>query len=415
MRAPVAVHCAGAACLAAWSSLAWIARRPVHVDLRLFFVVIALCWAATLLATRAARDDALIDWRVVLAWAVAFRLAGLLGAPMLEDDWYRYLWDGRMLVETGTPYGTAPLSFFGDASVPERFRALLDGVNNPDLPTVYGPITQLVFALAYLLSPGDLFALKLLLLAVDLGVVLSLRRVLPPDRWLFYAWCPLLVFETAFNAHPEILGVALAIAALSARDRPLTSGALMGLAVGARMLALPLVPLVLRFDPRRWIAFAAATALAYAPFALRPGSDLSSFALMATDWQFNTLGLAILEQAAGGTGARIIAAVFLLGLALWLLRPPAGSPWPRGDLIYAASLALAPAINPWYLLWLLPFVALRPSRWGTAALAVVTLSYAHGLFLDGWGLPPYAHPWWVRPIEMSVVVGALALDLRRRQ
>lgn len=409
MRHHPAIHSSGLVCLGAWVLLGWASHQPTHVDLWLFFGVMAVAWGATLTAARAATDEA--PWRAILLWAVAFRVVGLFAFPVLEDDWYRYLWDGRMLVETGSPYGVAPLAFFGDPSVPTAFADLLDGVNHPDLPTVYGPVTQLVFGLAYLIAPGSLLALKLLLVTADLALVVGMRRLLPPGRWLFLAWCPLLVQETAFNAHPEILGIALAVGALLVRDRPLTSAALIGLAVGARMLALPLVPLVLRFDPRRWLAFAAALALAYLPFVAQ-GTDWSSLSLMATEWRFNTLGLALLTMVLPDPAARIVGAVLVLAVCAVLLRRDPGDGWPRGDVMFIAFLAFAPAVNPWYALWLLPFVAMYPSRWGVAALAVVSLSYAHGLFISG--LPPYAHPWWVRPVEMAVVLGALVVPGKRR-
>ena len=75
---------------------------------------------------------------------------------------------------------------------------------------------------------------------------------------------------------------------------------------------------------------------------------------------------------------------------------------------------LAPVVNPWYLLWLLPFVALRPTAAGVTALAVVSLSYACGLNLGIDSLGAYGHPGWVRPVEIGAVAAALLWDWRRR-
>ncbi len=73
------------------------------------------------------------------------------------------------------------------------------------------------------------------------------------------------------------------------------------------------------------------------------------------------------------------------------------------DLLYGCLFLFAPVVNPWYLLWLLPFVCAHPSAWGVAALASISLSYSHGLFLQLPELVPYQHPGWVRPAEIGVV------------
>jgi len=41
-----------------------------------------------------------------------FRAIGFFAFPVLEDDIYRYLWDGRQTVVNGNPYLQAPSDFF---------------------------------------------------------------------------------------------------------------------------------------------------------------------------------------------------------------------------------------------------------------------------------------------------------------
>src|SRR5690606_18146268 len=83
---------------------------------------------------------------------------------------------------------------------------------------------------------------------------------------------------------------------------------------------------------------------------------------------------------------------------------PASTSLPRLEILYAAFFLVSPVVNPWYALWMLPFIAARPSAWGVASLAAVTLSYAHGSWLSDPGLPPYHHPGWVRPVEIAAIV-----------
>ena len=184
--------------------------------------------------------------------------------PLFEDDYFRYLWDGFQFAQTGTPYGAAPAAFFADAQIPQVFQRILDHINYPDVPTIYGPVTELLFLLAYLLEPGSLIPLQALLIGVDILLIRLLLTVAQPTHVLLYAWCPLVIKEIAFTAHPDGLGVSLAIAAVVLSSRRHTVGAAIciALAVGAKVFALLLVPFVLaRAGPRAWLAFVGACAV----------------------------------------------------------------------------------------------------------------------------------------------------------
>lgn len=70
-----------------------------------------------------------------------------------------------------------PAEFFVDPEVPANFYGVLDRINHPELPTIYGPTTQGVFLLGYRLRPGSIVALQTLLILVDfatIGPLLSL-------------------------------------------------------------------------------------------------------------------------------------------------------------------------------------------------------------------------------------------------
>src|SRR5260370_578949 len=104
------------------------------------------------------------------------------------------------------------------------------------------------------------------------------------------------------------------------------------------------------------------------------------------------------------------------------LESPSLLPWrsrplgdlPRGDLIFGLFFLLSATVNAWYLLWLLPFVALFPSTAGVTALITVSLSYISGLNLGDAGTVAH-HPAWVRPIEYGAILTPLVFDCRRRR
>ena len=218
----ILIDATGVFCTLGYGVLAYFARQTGEPSLVAYYGIVI--WTAApvfvfyLYLVR--RDESIPLGRLFL-WASVFRLCGFLGGPFYEDDFYRYLWDGYRFWETGTPYGETPEAFFLDESVPAVLRDALDQINNPDLPTIYGPTAQLVFLLAYVLKAGSVHAFQGILIIVDLTIIYFLTRLTTVRNVMLYAWCPLVVKEIAFTAHPDALGVCLVLAAivLVIRDR----------------------------------------------------------------------------------------------------------------------------------------------------------------------------------------------------
>ena len=417
------VDACGLAALIGYAALAYLSRH-LHTapDLSGFFLLMA--WVSLPLALVFARfhksPGDFPVWRLVI-WALLFRLCGLCGVPIFEDDWFRYLWDGYRFFETGTPYGFAPAEAFADDSVPEAFQRILDQINNPHLATIYGPTTEYAFVLSHLLAPASLVPLKLLLIGVDLLLIRLLLGTAPAGFVVLYAWCPLVIKEIAFSAHADGLGACLAFAALllSHRQQFVAAGAVIGLAVGAKVFALLLVPFVLIRSPMKvTLSFAAVLALLYLPFMVQGGTDLATLAVFADTWEFNAALHALLTPWLPPlTTKLLLAATFMVGFVLYLLRhrSRAVTELPRGDLIFGGLLLISPVINPWYVLWLLPFAVIRPSCWAWTLAFTVLLAYITGQNLGGLeGMLPFEQPIWVRPVEFGLVLLAGLVDWQRR-
>lgn len=410
------LHTAGLVVTAAMGALTWFSHGELSVWK--WLTLFSVAWMAFLMAFLSARDVSPKQLLVTLwCWAIALRVVGLVGQPIFEDDFFRYLWDGRQFAVSGNPYQSPPAAHFADASVPEVFQDVLSRINHPDVPTIYGPLCQFVFLLGYWIAPAQLWPIKLLLIAADLAALWFLLRLVAPRQALLYAWCPLLVQETAFTAHPEILGIAPIIIALWGRREQLwiVTGFCCALAVAARIPAILVVPFVLwPVRGKALLAFACTLGLLYAPFWVQ-GSDADFAALRAfgSEWEFNSSVFAIIKAVGGWEFAKLSCAILFLSFyAAWWLRHR-NAPVVRGDIVFGAFFLLSAVVNPWYVLWLLPFVAMRPSAAGLAALAAVSLSYLHGANLQLRALGSYDHPQWLRPLEYGIVLAAALFDWRR--
>jgi hypothetical protein len=426
-------HLLGLLGLAGWVALAVVSHRVEH-PLLWYLGTQAWAWLVFVAAWRLARRaDSSGGWRAILLWAVLFRLCGLMAAPVMEDDHFRFLWDGRQFAVTGNPYATAPADHFDDETVPPRFQEILDQINYPHVPTIYGPVCQLDFLVSHWIAPGQLWPWKLLVAGCDL-VLLALVVLLAGRAGqgtgvmvaaLLMGWCPLAVFETSVNAHPDVVGVALLVGAVWMRTRAsmVACGVLCGLAVAAKLFALPLAPFLLWRSWKAAAGFAGAVVLANAPFWLQGSTgELAGLAAFAREWEFNSSLYALAKLAWGPDAGRAVcgalfAVVWLWLLARWARRHPVASAHftlPPGDLVFGALLLFSATVNPWYLLWLAPFVALRPSLAGLSAMALVSLSYVTGLNAGLPHLGNFEHPVWVRWVEYGAwaLVVALGAVLR---
>ncbi len=383
----------------------------------------------------------------ILGLALLLRLVAVQASPLLEDDHYRYLWDGFQTAITFDPYRWPPSAFFGDHRLPPQWQHILSGINNPDVPTIYGPVLQALFALAHLIAPGRLEALQALLLAVDMAVLAVLVHQGLGRRWLLaYAIHPLVLKEAMASAHPDALVALWLLLALVAwrHRRAGWVGVMLGLAVGTKVAALVALPLLLwapaglrsgssppPINPRWVVAVgagvAASLAVLYLPFWLSGGSDLAALRIFGSQWRFNPLLYRVIEAVLPGPAARPVAALLIVaGVALiaWRWRQHAhregAAALPPLDLALMALVLLSPVVNPWYGLWLLP-LSLRMGRGSAAAIGVAaSLSYLNSSVLAEAGLwgaadaaAPYAVPWPLALVQIAIVGIAAHIDRSR--
>jgi len=351
-----------------------------------------------------------------------------------EDDFYRYLWDGYQFLSTGNPYGISPVTFFGDPSLTNDLQNVLDQINYPSFPTAYGPTLQYIFALVALIQPGSLAVWKGLLFVFELSVLAFLAHALLKQKrhnsdcsptntivaLLLYAWCPLLIFETGVNVHTELIAVGLMLFAwiYFVRGQKTAAFLFLALSAGAKIFALLAVPFFLWRQPfRYWVVFFTTLAALYLPFILQRNlAGLEGTLAMGKLWEFNSMGFALFANWWPSDNPRFWSQILvIMGLILiWEI-------WRRNLLATAAAIQLclgwfflwSPVINPWYLLWLFPWILFRPTYTALTSISVVFLSYATYLNLGKTTLGTFEHPLWIRWLEGSLVGSALVYDIYR--
>ena len=145
------IHLAGLISAIIYASLSHRSLQIDPVPLNYFFTCWSVVWVL-LLATflTAWKKKVKIPFFVILIWTVVFRIAGIVAIPMLsEDDYFRFLWDGYRFAETGNPYGEIPADFFDDPNISEPMSEIIYDINYPHLPTIYGPVMEVIFWISY--------------------------------------------------------------------------------------------------------------------------------------------------------------------------------------------------------------------------------------------------------------------------
>ncbi|HEX8423083.1 MAG TPA: glycosyltransferase family 87 protein, partial [Pyrinomonadaceae bacterium] len=238
--------------------------------IRLALVQCALYALAAWLVCRVRRTSR-STLAVVLVFAALFRLSVLFAPPMLSDDIYRYVWDGRVQAAGINPYRYVPAD---DALKFLRDDAIYPNINRRDFaPTIYPPLAQLLFFLWTRVSESVVW-MKVLMVLFEAACWYALALLLasfklPRARVLLAAWHPLAVWEIAGSGHLDALVVAFVAFALIAhrRGRESLTGALLASAVLVKLFPLVLFPAFYR----RWswrlpLAFCAVLSAGYLPY-----------------------------------------------------------------------------------------------------------------------------------------------------
>ena len=353
----------------------------------------------------------------MLLGAVLLRLPLLPLPPTLSDDLLRYVWDGRVAAAGRNPYVLAPSAAELTPLRDESWQRM----PHRDVETVYPPLALAAFSIASRFPRAPLawklFATGADLLACSLLAALASRLSLPPGRAAWYAWNPLVILEVAGMGHVDALGAAATIAVVlglvsaSGGRRPVRGIASLAAAgVLTKLVPLVALPLWARRSGRPWAFLGlvlALVALASAPVLAACGGLPPGLGKYAISWEFNGPLFEPLWRTLDHLGAAPAAARFVDRLKDWthdyrswnavypylypqllakallavglggavLLSLRERDPVAGTERILGAALLASATVYPWYLLWVLPFAALRKNAAWLALSGLILLSY----------------------------------------
>ncbi len=342
-----------------------------------FPIVIYILWSVGILFLSPPKQTKLY---FVFMIACLFRIGFVWAEPILSDDLYRYMWEGKLLLEGGNPY-THPPSIFDIAD------PYLTKVNHPHISSVYPPIAMWCFAILSKISYTTVF-FKCIFALFDLGNVWMLYQLLPL-RLRTYIWIyvlhPLPIIESTHSGHLDVMGIFCVLVALRAHNiqKFNLGGFFLILGGGIKILPFSLLP---------WFGlgglFGGGILLIFAGY---PMWDLGAFdglQTYLTHWSFNGSLYPIFYSIFPSFSRVILLLIWTGAIGYFFYQYQ-----KRGDeeqytmprivlYIFGIWFLCTPTAHPWYGLWIFPIAILCGSRFWTLLCALLPLSYHALLTID---------------------------------
>ena len=412
------------------------------------FALYFLLFSGYIWILKTASDEEIKFW--IMA-SVLFRLSFLLAIPSLSDDFYRFIWDGRLIANGYHPFAELP-GFYLQKDIAGIDMPLYELLNSPEYFTIYPPFAQFVFWASVWVSPqsvlGSVVVMKTFVIAVEIGSIVLIQKLikrfnLNARNVLIYALNPLVIIELTGNLHFEAFVIFFILLSLYLllQQKVWLAGMAFAFSIAAKILPMILLPaFLIRLGFKKSIVFyglvGVGTLVLFLP--LLYGEVLNgfseSFALYFKSFEFNAsiyylvreYGYAIygynIIQTAGWKLA-LISTVIMLLIALW----PYKSPFYPGRLklelrsyqfpddlsnilfvmmwVMLTYFLLTTTLHPWYITTLLMFSVFTTYRFVVVWTAMIFLTYA-GYSIDG-----FTENLYLTTMEYVIVIGYLVYEL----
>jgi hypothetical protein len=338
-----------------------------------------------------------------------FRIILLLTIPNLSQDYFRFIWDGRLLLQGINPYLNTPIELiklphfilFQSNYLIEQMGSL--SANNH---SNYPPFNQCLFLLASFFSPrsilGNILGLRVIIILADIGIYYYGRKLLEKlnlskNNIHFYFLNPLIIIELTGNLHFE--GVMMFFFCVGLfyylKVRLTIAGVFIGAAILVKLIPLMLLPFFFKKDKFKEMAILSGVIafiiiLAFLPF-LDKGflnNYSQTLGLWFTKFEFNAsiyyffrkIGFWLLDYNAISILGKV-SAILIVIVAIYraLIKPDL---FNNSFFILMLYFILASTVHPWYLTSLI-FLGVFVNKYSIWVWSfTVILSYAAYRYME---------------------------------
>ncbi|SKB46149.1 Protein of unknown function [Salegentibacter holothuriorum] len=383
--------------------------------------------------------------------AVLFRLVFIAATPNLSQDFYRFIWDGQLILEGINPYLSVPNDLKElTTSLEFTEQKLLQGMGSLSAGnfTSYPPINQLLFAISTFLGGrgilGSVVVMRFFIILADLGTLyfgrkLLLKLKLPAQQIFWFILNPFIIIELTGNLHFE--GVMLFFLIWSIyllhQKKWLWSAMLLGISVSVKLLPLLFLPLLWNYFIKSkkiensdiqalnfkkllgYYFIVGLTVIAsFLPFISSEfiSNFSTSIALWFQKFEFNAsiyyvvrwVGFQLKGYNIIATAGKILPLIVILILAgLAFFRRNNSTQKLIGTMLLGVSayFFLATTVHPWYITTPLLLSVFTKFRFALVWSFLVVLSYS------AYTEAGFRENYWLIGIEYIVVIGIFLLEI----
>ena len=381
--------------------------------------------------------------RFMVGSGLLFRAVLLFALPNLSQDFYRFIWDGNLILEGLNPYLLTPDDWMarGGPAFPaasELYQGMgnLSGAHYSNYP----PVNQYFFALcAYLGGQtilGSVISMRVLIVLADLGILYFGRRILKkinraPHLIFWYFLNPLVIIELTGNLHFE--GVMLFFFVLAmfliVSGKWFLAVIPYAFSIGIKLIPLLFLPLLLPLLGWKkvsgfYLGIALVLGIMLYPLYFPEFSDHYSqtLRLWFSNFEFNASLYNLTEWVAVSQGAKpwefikeygaiipVITAVTALIVCAHPIVRHSKYWFGAALLVICVYYFLATTVHPWYIIFPLLLSTFTNFRFMYLWSATIVLSYT------AYGVEGVEERPWVLIVEYTAVFGFLIYEIIRNK
>ncbi|NAS31380.1 mannosyltransferase [Flavobacteriaceae bacterium R38] len=379
------------------------------------------------------------DLKFLTVFSIIFRVIFLFSIPNLSQDFYRFIWDGRMALEGWNPYLYLPKDLIAEGTAPiAQATELHQGMGSLSARhyTNYPPLNQFCFIIAGIFSGksilGAVVVMKTLIILADLGTLYFGKKLLqlfklPPHYIFLYLLNPFIIIEFSGNLHFEGVMIFFLVWSLYLLKKGnwKLSAVILACSISIKLIPLLLLPLFLqnlgwKKATLYYMIVGLVNLLLFLPFFSTEfiANYSETIGLWFTNFEFNASiynlikGIGALLDIEGfrviravGKVSPFIVVAFLVGMAFF--RNNKSIPQLITAMLFGLSFYFftSTTVHPWYLSTLLILSIFTKYRFPLVWTLVIMLTY------QTYSHPDFKENYWLLAIEYLTVYGFMIYEL----